>query len=289
MKLSPVRIVIPTCLKRIRRIAPIFPVLLLGACTPARPSVTTGPRVQPRQATPRPRPVAPTPVSGNPWNEIRKIEVGRSVNGTPLTMEIFGDGPERIFIFGGIHGNEPTSAYVAHELANHLRINWHLFEGKTVAILAEANPDGLRRGTRGNARGVDLNRNFPARNWRGGGKGKTTFGPAPASEPETRALLHALDMIQPQRIVSIHSIAGVGRHCNNYDGPAVGLARLMAEHNGYPVTPTMGYETPGSFGSYAGVDRRIPTITLEMPHAMSGPSSWRQNREALLAFIRGSR
>ena len=32
----------------------------------------------------------------------------------------------------------------------------------------------------------------------------------------------------------------------------------------YPVEASIGYPTPGSFGTYCGVERNIPTITLEM-------------------------
>jgi protein MpaA len=206
----------------------------------------------------------------------------------PLTLEIFGDGPDRALIFGGIHGSEPTSAVVAERLADHLRIHWELFDGKTVAILARANPDGLARGTRTNANGVDLNRNFPASNWRLTGRGRFFGGSAPASEPETRAIIRAVEHVRPGRIISIHS-TGRGTHCNNFDGPARALAEAMARHNRYPVKATMGYPTPGSFGTWAGIDRKIATITLELPNDLAGRRCWRDNLDALYAFLETGR
>jgi protein MpaA len=235
-----------------------------------------------RRAEPVARAPAVTPAVQQP--RIRTIELGRSVNGTPLTLEVFGDGEDRVLIFGGIHGSEPTSAALARKLADHLRINWDLFEGKTVAILPAANPDGLARRSRTNARGVDLNRNFPAKNWRRSRHGHRRGASAPASEPETRAVIRAVELIRPDRIIAIHA-TGRGGHCNNYDGPAEDLAALMAQSNGYPVKATMGYPTPGSFGSWAGIDREIPTVTLELPQDLSGQRCWRENAEALRAFL----
>ena len=89
---------------------------------------------------------------------------------------------------------------------------------------------------------------------------------------------------KPEWIISIHSIAR-GKHCNNYDGPARWLAEAMYRHNGYPVTATMGYPTPGSLGSWAGIDKQIPIVTLELPREDPGMSAWMQNRDALLAAI----
>lgn len=211
------------------------------------------------------------------------FELGRAVNGAPLALQIFGDGPDAVLIFGGIHGDEPSSASLALALVAHLRDHPEAYAGRTVAILPVANPDGLAAGTRGNAHGVDLNRNFPAENWKKHGRRN---GAAPASEPETQALMRALLVVQPRRIVSIHSIQR-GKQCNNYDGPAEALARRMAAHNGYPVRPAMGYPTPGSFGSWAGIERGIPTITLELPDDATGTQCWKENRDALLAFIAG--
>ena len=50
----------------------------------------------------------------------------------------------------------------------------------------------------------------------------------------------------------------------NYDGPARELADRISDIMDYPVEESIGYPTPGSFGTYAGVERNIPTITLEM-------------------------
>ena len=52
-----------------------------------------------------------------------------------------------------------------------------------------------------------------------------------------------------------------------------------------PSAQWLGYPTPGSFGSWAGVDRQLPTITLELPSDAAGPVAWRENREALLSAI----
>ena len=158
------------------------------------------------------------------------------------------------------------------------------YAGKRVAILRVANPDGYAAKRRVNAHGVDLNRNFPASNF----KNSRCYGKESASEPETQAILAALDQMQPSLIISIHSIDG-GRECNNYDGPGEAMATVMSEYNKYPVEPTIGYPTPGSMGTYCGIDRKIPMITLELPRAASGEESWNRNRDALLAAIREAR
>jgi protein MpaA len=94
-----------------------------------------------------------------------------------------------------------------------------------------------------------------------------------------------VESLHPARIISIHSISG-GRQCNNWDGPAEDLARRMAARNGYPAKATIGYPTPGSMGTWAGIDHRIPMITLELPVGLSEGDCWRDNQQALLEAIR---
>ncbi len=262
------------------------------------PGCQTPPAPSPRLPDPvAERPQGPAmPARHDPIHRFQPVELspppaettricGFSREGKPITMTVFGTAPPAVFIFGGIHGNEPTSALLAHRLIEHLRTNPTLYASCQVAILPEANPDGLALGTRGNIHGVDLNRNFPASNYPADGNLPVVHGPFAGSEPETQAILEAIRQVKPVRIVSIHSIQR-GRHGNNFDGPARALAEEMSRHNGYPILPTMGYPTPGSFGTWAGVDQRIPTITLELPADNDSDTCWEENGQALLAVIR---
>lgn len=253
-----------------RRVSPVVPLVVLwcAGCTP-------------RVLTPGP---VDLPAA---WRTARvperQLVLGRSVEGVPLVLSVFGNGGPVVLVIGGIHGDEPASADLARRLVAYVRAHPEIAVGRTVAILPAANPDGLAAGTRTNARGVDLNRNFPASNWRPGRAGR--HGVQPASEPETRAILAAIRRFRPACLVALHAISR-GRQCNNYDGPARELAALLAGCNGYPVRADMGYPTPGSLGSWAGRDRGIPTVTLELPRSASVQQAWEENGAGLLALLR---
>jgi protein MpaA len=229
------------------------------------------------------KPAGPDLTMIRAWSA-KQVVVGYSVNGVPLTMYVFGNAPKPIFIFAAIHGNEWTSYSVARDLIELLDYRPDLYRGRCVAILPAANPDGLETDVRTNANGVDVNRNFPAANWQLTERNDSFGGNAPASEPETRAIIYAVADLNPGKIISIHSIGG-GKHGNNFDGPAEALAELMASKNGYKVLPSMGYPTPGSFGTWAGIEQKIPTITLELPRDQTPRQCWRENKDALLAAI----
>ena len=215
--------------------------------------------------------------------------IGSSVEGRPIEVVTFGTGPDTALVLAGMHGDEPKGVYVARRLVDLLANVPEPVAGCRVTIVPVVNPDGYERRNRRNAAGVDLNRNFPTATWTAG-KPRSRYygGSSPASEPETRAVLRLVERSQPRRIVSLHSI---GRHqfCNNYNGPGLEWARAMGAANGYRVTASIGYPTPGSFGAWAGAERGIPTITLELPSHQSRERCWRDNREALLTFIRGLR
>jgi murein peptide amidase A len=234
-------------------------------------------------APPVKKPVGPDLSMIRAWSATQ-ITVGYSANGWPLTIYVFGDTPRPTFIFAAIHGNEWTSYSVARQLIELLDERPDLYRGRCVAILPAANPDGLEANTRVNRNGVDVNRNFPAANWQLTEKNDSFGGDTPASEPETKAIINAVEILKPAKIISIHSIGG-GKHGNNFDGPAEQLARLLAANNGYNVLPSMGYSTPGSFGTWAGIERHIPTITLEFPREATPQQCWQKNKDALLAAI----
>jgi len=232
-------------------------------------------------APPKPPVIKPV-VQPAPW---RTVEVGKSVDGKPIRMHIFGTAGPTTLIFAGIHGDEGISEFVALGLIEHLLSRSEVHDNATVAVIPSANPDGLLAGTRVNANAVDCNRNFPASNWKPRAAGaRYSPGKAPGSEPETRAIIEAVRILQPDAIVSIHS-TDTFKPCNNYDGPALGLAQVMTPHNGYPAKGSIGYPTPGSFGTWAGVERKIPTITLELPNKARPQKAWPGNRDALMALI----
>lgn len=223
-------------------------------------------------------------------------EIGRSVQSRPVVLREY-DGPAlagrpvtEILVFAGIHGDEPTTVFAAARLIELLERDSASIvpPGHRLTVVPIANPDGYAARSRQNSVGVDLNRNFPARNFSSAARTKKNSpGPAPLSEPESRVIHDLVLSLEPARILTLHSIRPP-RHGNNYDGPGRKLAELMATTNHYAVLPTIGYPTPGSFGSWAGIDLQIPTITLEFPSNASGPAAWKANREAILSFIRGS-
>lgn len=275
--------------RNLRRRVAILAVSLVGwaGCTPPRePPLPRVAEVPVRRPVARPAP--PVQVSVRPATTLPKeqtVILGRSVQGKPIEMTVFGQDGETILILGALHGNEPMSAALAERLIPYLRANPQTYQGRRVAVVPVVNPDGLALGTRQNANGVDINRNFPANNFPADPGLDYPGGPYAVSERETLAVLTAMRQLRPARIVSIHAIRR-GEHGNNYDGPARLLAAEMSRHNGYPVLATMGYQTPGSFGTWAGIDQQIPTITLELPRDAGEETCWRENRDALLAAIR---
>ncbi len=197
---------------------------------------------------------------GTDWRE-----VGRSREGRPIWLVEHGSGPEVTLIFGGIHGNELDACRVARALCARLR--GRVPSGKKAVVIPLLNPDGVVRLTRTNAGGVDVNRNFPTQNWRRDEPNPhRSPGASPGSEPETRLAMELVERWRPAKIISIHDPLRV----NNYDGPGEVLARVMARENGYPVVDSIGYPTPGSFGTWAGAERQIPMVTLEVERGASG-------------------
>jgi protein MpaA len=188
------------------------------------------------------------------------------VSGIPL--EVWrSTGDCHLLIHAGIHGEEPETTYA---LSRALR---QLVEPPAhCAVVLSANPDGITRGTRGNARGVDLNRNFPSKDWRPGTvTHRSTIedrsdillstGESPASEPETRALLALIADLKPRAVVALHAPLA----CID-DANASPLGHRLAQRTGMPLVRDVGYPTPGSFGSW-GSDNGVPVVTYEFPLA----------------------
>ena len=183
----------------------------------------------------------------------------------------------RVLVIGGIHGDELTSSSIVFrwlELLQQGDGDSAQYHWRVIPVM---NPDGLlaKPPTRVNARGVDLNRNFPTYNWLREAprywESKTQRDPrrfpgkAPISEPESRWLHDEITRFKPDVIVSIHAPYGI----LDFDGPPTGVeaptrfGRLHLNRVGV---------YPGSLGNFGGLKEGIPVVTLELPHALKMPT-----------------
>jgi len=199
---------------------------------------------------------------------------GRSVQGRHLTAVRLGN-PEAkrtALVVGQIHGDEPAGRDVVRALR-------HLHRGfANVAIwtVLTVNPDGNRLGTRKNARGVDLNRNFSYR-WSGAQPPSSGYygGPSPFSEPESRAVRRLVKRIRPNLTIWYHqpwnAVLACGRgHPIESRYAAIAGMRILCRGEGLPGTATSWEEH--RFGGNAFV--------VEFPAGALSPAAAKRNARA---------
>jgi murein peptide amidase A len=216
------------------------------------------------------------------WKDIHPGEISWEYYRTtkqknPLMFVIFGNNPKRCTLFlGGVHGDELPTVYLMFKLAHYVKENPSLFKDTCIVIAPLVNPDGFLAAspTRVNANGIDVNRNFVTGDWYANAISKWTAkgrvkryypGARPGSEQETQFQMALIKRFKPQKILSAHSPLNMF----DYDGPSSDLnsfekwiEKISREAN-YP-SKRFGYY-PGSLGNYAGRERNIFTLTLELP------------------------
>ena len=188
--------------------------------------------------------------------------IGSSNNNNRLYSKHFGSGDKLILIIGGIHGDEPAGFISALKLAQFLKRNPSTIHNRVI-IVPCINPDGLLKGTRVNARGVDINRNFPGTTWSSDFiKSYNNPGTHPASEPETVALIKIIEKYKPNMIIQMHQPFNALYPSSN---APVELMYRMSELSELPVIDDIGYSTPGSLGNYiVSQEHEIIEITFEL-------------------------
>jgi protein MpaA len=158
---------------------------------------------------------------------LASLVIGHSVEGRRITAERVGEAnaPVKVLVVGDVHGNEPAGEAIVARLRS-VKV-----DGVAFYLVRTGNPDGRARGTRQNARGVDLNRNFPHR-WATGARGTYYPGRAAGSEPETKAIMRLVRRIRPQLGIYYHQHMGVTVRARGVDAS---LQRDYSRRTGLPL------------------------------------------------------
>ncbi|MFY0407874.1 M14 family zinc carboxypeptidase, partial [Solicola sp. PLA-1-18] len=126
----------------------------------------------------------------------RKLTIGHSVKDRPIKAWRLGDpsAKTKVLVFSAMHGDEVAPRTILRNLR----------DGSDIAnvdlwVVPVVNPDAVARDSRYNARGVDVNRNFPVA-W----KKRKHAGSRPASQPETRALMKLTNRVDPDYVINFH-------------------------------------------------------------------------------------
>ncbi len=207
----------------------------------------------------------------------RSVRLGRSVQGRWIVAHEIGDGHihDKVLVFGAVHGNETAGMAIARRLRRAA-----VPAGLGLWIVDNLNPDGAAEGTRQNARGVDLNRNF-SRHWRRiGRRGDQQYsGTRALSEPETRIARRLIRRVQPMVTIWFHQpLALVDRSGGSSEDlrierrfarlsglplrqiqPYPGTATRWQNH-GFPGTTAFVVELPRGRLSAAGVKRYASAV-----------------------------
>lgn len=235
------------------------------------------------------------------WQNVRK-----SAKGTPLVWTTYGEeksnaAANTTLVLCGVHGDEITPVKFCWDLMQELRK--HTFTDKMVVVAPLVTPDSffIKKPTRTNFSGVDVNRNFPTSDWKTHAhkkwkdvynKDKRKFpGPKAASEQETIFQMNLIKRYKPNKVISVHAPLTI----LDYDGPSLKaeagktakelLEQMSQKSDGYKVSNYPIF--PGSLGNWAGKDNHIPTYTLELPN--SDPSEtqkfWELFKDAVIYAI----
>jgi protein MpaA len=188
---------------------------------------------------------------------------GRTTRGLAIPAYKFGSRGPRVLILGGVHGDETEGTTAAFGLLERFAQSFPF--QLQLTLVPAFNLDGVIHRTRQNARGVDLNRNLPSRDWTIEVKEPRYYpGTSPNSESENQALVSFLFEEQPAMILSLHS----WKPMLNINGDCRTFAEAIAKHTGYIIEESIGYPTPGCLGTYAGLEHEMPTVTYEIERGL---------------------
>jgi protein MpaA len=224
------------------------------------------------------------------------LDYGRSRDGVPLRCFVpEGNGRVAGLLTATLHGEEADTGLLARRLLERVRGSESRW-----AVVPVANPDGLLAGTRQNAGGVDINRNFPAATWQSdpsftyppgieperrvpaNRQNRSSPGERAGSEPETQALIALCDRLRPPLVLDLHSpleLVLVRRRAHPLAAERLAAAADM------PLRSDLDAPCPGAFDDWLA-EQEITAIVYEIEHA-GLPDLCSRHLPGLEALLRG--
>ncbi len=183
--------------------------------------------------------------------------LGRSGKGRPIWVHELGaaDAAATVLVVGSMHGNERAGIPIAR-----LLVTREPGPGVRLVVVPTMNPDGDVLGRRQNARGVDLNRNFPGGAHRGRRGDVHYSGPRDLSEVEARLMHGLVTAGRLDAVLVYHQQMNLVDHC----GGSLALARAYAAQTGMGAVRLPRY--PGSMATW--LHQHLPSctiLTVELP------------------------
>ena len=216
--------------------------------------------------------------------------IGYSARGRAIQAYRFGSGSVKVLYLGATHGDERSTKYLLDQWITDLEAHPEKIPANhTIIVIPSLNPDGFASDSRRNANGVDLNRNFPASNWKpnvtmpGGELIANGGGTSPLSEPESAAIASFVRSERPRLVLTYHAVASVVSA--NGAGDSAGLAAQYSGQSRYRNLPAgenesvFNYDTTGAFEDWLAEKEGIPALLIELG-SFSG-SEWSRNSAAM--------
>lgn len=253
---------------------------------------------------------------GESWERQQNAAEGYELRVLVLGNQATPEPKPKMFVMGAVHAREYTTAELVTRFAEDLLADYEddadvrwLLDTHELHVIPQSNPDGRKQaeagllwrknvnqaycGATSNARGADLNRNFPFE-WgnHDGSSGdvcsSTYRGLSPASEPETGAIIDYVRSVFPDRraddlsspapdetegvFLDIHSFSELVIWPWGFtdlpapNGTALAtLGRRLAWFNGYTAQQAVDlYVTDGTTLDFAYGELGLPAFTFEL-------------------------
>jgi g-D-glutamyl-meso-diaminopimelate peptidase len=219
--------------------------------------------------------------------------IGISHDDRDILLLKVGVGDKNVILTAGVHGRESINPIVLMKMMEYYcEENFNHLKDYTFYVVPLLNPDGYMIAQRGfnvirneelrlaakekdisyrewkfNARGIDINRNFPSFSWRP--KHANDF---PGSENETKALMQLMDSIPSIGYIDYHSRGEEiyyyrDRMSKAYNQRQKEIADRLADDTGYTLVPPeeeiSASDTGGNTVHYYSEQTKQPAFTIE--------------------------